>query len=145
VRARVSELDLEGGQMRTTGKGSKDRVVLLGDCARAALIAYLREARPRLAGKRASDALFLTRRGLAMTRQGFWKLLRRHAVAAGIRKPLSPHKLRHSFATHLLARGADLRVVQTLLGHADIATTEIYTHVTTDTLRTIVRKHHPRG
>src|SRR5262249_11594918 len=126
----------------TTGKGGKQRAVPMGDVARRCIAEYL----PRWQGqRRRSDALFLTQRGRGMTRQAFWKLIRKYAVAAGITKPLSPHKLRHSFATHLLEGGADLRAVQAMLGHADIATTEIYTHVRRDRLRSVVEKHHPRG
>ena len=105
----------------------------------------MEESRPRLLGEKVSEALFVTARGSAMTRQAFWHLIRRHAVQAGISKPLSPHTLRHAFATHLLNHGADLRVVQLLLGHSDISTTQIYTHVASARLKQLHVKHHPRG
>jgi integrase/recombinase XerD len=124
----------------------------MGEAARAAIATYLRESRPTLAGGRALDALFVTGRREdskghdgGMTRQMFWKLVRKYAVAAGIDAPLSPHTLRHAFATHLLNHGADLRVVQLLLGHADISTTQIYTHVARERLKSLHAKHHPRG
>ena len=145
VRLGVSEVNLEAGFVIALGKGQKQRAVPLGDLARGAITRYLATARPVLLGRRASSALFVTRRGRAMTRQGFWKLLGAYARVAGIRKPLSPHTLRHSFATHLLEGGADLRSVQTMLGHADIATTEIYTHVQRARLREVIARHHPRG
>ena len=127
------------------GKGSKQRLVPLGQRAHDRIQEYLASARPSLLGARSSPALFLTHHGRAMTRQGFWKLLAGYARAAGIRKRLSPHKLRHSFATHLVERGADLRAVQAMLGHADIGTTQIYTHVSRARLAAVVKKHHPRA
>jgi integrase/recombinase XerD len=150
---RVSELiklDLEAvdaavGFLRATGKGSKQRVVPLGAVALRKLRRYLEGGRSPLLKTRTSNRLFVTRAGKGMTRQGFWKILRRYALAAGIRRPISPHMLRHSFATHLLERGADLRVVQTLLGHADISTTQIYTHVEKERLKQLHKRHHPRG
>ncbi len=150
---RVSELiklDLDAvnasvGFLRATGKGSKQRVVPVGAVALRKLRRYLEGGRPRLLKTRASNRLFVTRAGTGMTRQGFWKILRRHALAAGIRRPISPHMLRHSFATHLLEGGADLRVVQTLLGHANISTTQIYTHVEKERLKQLHKRHHPRG
>jgi len=150
---RVSELvtlDLEAvnmavGCLRATGKGSKQRVVPLGAVSLRKLRQYLDAGRPALLKTRLSSRLFVTRSGKGMTRQGFWKLLRRYALAARIRKPISPHMLRHSFATHLLEGGADLRVVQTLLGHADISTTQIYTHVEKARLKQLHQTHHPRG
>jgi integrase/recombinase XerD len=150
---RVSELvklDLEAvnasvGFLRATGKGSKQRVVPLGAVALRKLRRYLESGRPQLLKTRTSNRLFVTRSGKGMTRQGFWKILRRYALAAGIRRPISPHMLRHSFATHLLERGADLRVVQTLLGHANISTTQIYTHVEKERLKQLHQRHHPRG
>jgi integrase/recombinase XerD len=150
---RVSELvglasvqvGLNEGVVRVVGKGDKERLVPLGQEAQHWIVRYLAEARPRLLGQRASDALFVTRLGGAMTRQMFWKLIRRYARRAGIVAPLSPHTLRHAFATHLLDHGADLRVVQLLLGHADISTTQIYTHVARERLRQLHARHHPRG
>ena len=150
---RVSELvditslrvSLSENVLRVVGKGSKERLVPFGAEAGHWLLRYLAESRSViLAGKR-SDALFVTARGGAMTRQMFWTLVKRHAATAGITVPMSPHTLRHAFATHLLNHGADLRAVQLLLGHADIATTTIYTHVARERLRLIHAKHHPRG
>lgn len=145
VQLKVSDLQLEAGYLRCLGKGNKERLVPLGRKATAALEAYLRDGRPRLAKRRASAHLFLSQRGQGMTRQNFWHLLTGYARAAGLRGPLSPHVLRHSFATHLLERGADLRAVQVLLGHADISTTQIYTHVAQERLKQIYRTHHPRA
>jgi integrase/recombinase XerD len=150
---RVSELvglatvqvGLNEGVVRVVGKGDKERLVPLGQEAQHWIERYLAQARPLLLGRRASDALFVTRLGGPMTRQMFWKLIRRHARRAGIVAPLSPHTLRHAFATHLLNHGADLRVVQLLLGHADISTTQIYTHVARERLRQLHARHHPRG
>ena len=150
---RVSELitlDLEAvnaavGFLRATGKGSKQRVVPLGAVALRKLRRYLEGGRPPLLKTRTSNRVFVTRAGTGMTRQGFWKILRRYALAARIRRPISPHMLRHSFATHLLERGADLRVVQTLLGHVNISTTQIYTHVEKERLKQLHKRHHPRG
>ncbi len=150
---RVSELvnlagvqvGLNEGVVRVIGKGDKERLVPLGQEAQHWITRYLREARQALLDGRASDALFVTRRGGAMTRQMFWKLIKAHAVRAGIVAPLSPHTLRHAFATHLLNHGADLRVVQLLLGHADISTTQIYTHVARERLKQLHARHHPRG
>ncbi len=142
----VSDLNLKGGFVRATGKGRKTRLVPLGDVAAARLIVYLEVARPLLGSRRPAEmGLFLTERARPMTRQGFWKLIRRYARGAGIRREVSPHVLRHSFATHLVERGADLRAVQTMLGHADIATTQIYTHVSRARLMELYRKHHPRA
>jgi len=145
VNLRVADVQLEAGYLRCLGKGSKERVVPLGKKAVAALEAYLRHARPHLVRRRPSPHLFLSQRGQAMSRQNFWRLLRQHARQAGLRARLSPHVLRHSFATHLLERGADLRSVQLLLGHADISTTQIYTHVAQERLRQLYRAHHPRA
>lgn len=141
----VNDLQLGAGYLVAKGKGSKERIVPLGRVAVEKVQAYLAEARMRILGKRASRALFVTPRGGAFTRQGFWKLLKRYALKAGIRKPLSPHKLRHSFATHLVERGADLRAVQAMLGHADLATTQIYTHVNSARLRAVYDDFHPRS
>ncbi len=142
---RLDDIDLQRGVVRAFGKGSKERLVPIGENARAALIAYLEIARPQLGGQRGRTDLFVNGRGQPLTRQGFWKVVKRHADSAGIDKPISPHRLRHSFATHLLAGGADLRVVQALLGHADIGTTQIYTHVHRERLREIYDAHHPRA
>jgi integrase/recombinase XerD len=137
------EVNLNAGFVRVTGKGDKTRVVPLGEVARGRIEAYLAGGRPAF-DKRGAAELFLTDRGKKMTRQGFWKLIGRHARAAGIRKNVSPHKLRHSFATHLLERGADLRAVQAMLGHADITTTQIYTQVSRARLLELYAKH-PRA
>jgi integrase/recombinase XerD len=131
--------------LRVTGKGSKERLVPFGDEAGDWLSRYLKDARGVILGGQVSDALFVTARGGPMTRQMFWKLIKKHAMLAGITQPLSPHTLRHAFATHLLNHGADLRVVQMLLGHADISTTQVYTHVARERLRQLHEKHHPRG
>jgi integrase/recombinase XerD len=125
--------------------GAKERLVPFGAEAHAWIERYLAEARGALLGRRSSDALFVTVRGGPMTRQMFWTLVKRHARAAGIAAPMSPHTLRHAFATHLLNHGADLRAVQMLLGHADISTTTIYTHVARERLRQLHAAHHPRG
>jgi len=145
VNLRMIELSLNDGLVRIVGKGAKERVVPLGEEARDWAERYLREARPALLAGRGDDAVFVTQRGGAMTRQMFWKLIKRHAAAAGITAPLSPHGVRHAFATHLLNHGADLRVVQMLLGHADISTTQIYTHVARERLKALHARHHPRG
>ena len=145
VTLKTVQLGLAEGALRVMGKGSKERIVPFGEEAHAWLTRYLKEARAAILDGQASDALFVTARGGAMTRQMFWKLVKRHALAAGIDAPLSPHTLRHAFATHLLNHGADLRAVQLLLGHADISTTTIYTHVARERLRTLHAQHHPRG
>jgi integrase/recombinase XerD len=139
------QLNLRQGVIRVTGKGGKDRLVPLGEEASAWLQTYLGEARPEIMRGRTGSALFPTRRGGAMTRQAFWHNIKRYARQAGIRKPLSPHTLRHAFATHLLNHGADLRVVQLLLGHSDLSTTQIYTHVARQRLKELHAQHHPRG
>jgi len=150
---RVSELvllktvhvGLAQGVLHVSGKGSKERLVPFGAEARVWLDRYLAEARAAILKRRTSDALFVTARGGPMTRQMFWILVKRYAARAGITAPLSPHTLRHAFATHLLNHGADLRAVQMLLGHADIGTTTIYTHVARERLRQLHARHHPRG
>ena len=150
---RVSELvglatvrvGLAEGVLRVVGKGSKERLVPFGAEAQDWITRYLAEARAAILAGQRSDALFVTARGGAMTRQMFWTLVKRHAATAAILVPLSPHTLRHAFATHLLNHGADLRAVQLLLGHADIATTTIYTHVARERLRALHARHHPRG
>jgi integrase/recombinase XerD len=145
VGLRLVELSLDEGLVRVFGKGARERVVPLGQEARGWVERYLREARPLLLAGRNSDAVFVTHRGAAMSRQMFWKLIKRYALKAGIRNPVSPHGLRHAFATHLLNHGADLRVVQMLLGHSDISTTQIYTHVARERLKSLHAQHHPRG
>jgi len=145
VRLKVADLQLDAGMVRCLGKGNKERVVPLGKKSVNALEDYLRRGRPGLTRRRTTPYLFVSRRGGAMTRQNFWLLLRERARAAGVRAHLTPHTLRHSFATHLLERGADLRAVQLLLGHADISTTQIYTHVAQERLRQVYRTHHPRA
>lgn len=140
----VSQIDLNAGCLRVMGKGAKERVVPMGRTAQDVLVEYLAQVRPTLLQGRPSRALFVSRRGRALTRQGFWKLLRQRARRAGIAKPISPHMLRHSFASHLLEGGADLRAVQAMLGHADIATTQIYTHVERSRLKQVHRQHFPR-
>ncbi len=150
---RVSELvgllpgqvNLQQGLVRIRGKGSKERLVPLGEVAQDWLVRYVREARPALLGQREAETLFLSNRGTPLTRQAFWYRIKAHAAVAGIHKPLSPHTLRHAFATHLLNHGADLRVVQMLLGHSDLSTTQIYTHVARARLQELHARHHPRG
>jgi integrase/recombinase XerD len=145
VALKLVEVSLNDGVLRITGKGSKTRLVPFGQEARLWLERYLRDARGIILGGQVDDALFVTGRGGAMTRQMFWILIKKHAQKAGIQGPLSPHTLRHAFATHLLNHGADLRVVQLLLGHADISTTQIYTHVARERLKHLHAQHHPRG
>ena len=145
VKLRLRDFNFDAGYLMTFGKGRKERLVPVGESALASVRAYVEQARAAATKARAIDTLFLTHHGRAMTRQGFWKLLGRYAVAAGIRKRISPHKLRHSFATHLVERGADLRAVQAMLGHADIGTTEIYTHVSRGHLRSVYDRFHPRA
>jgi integrase/recombinase XerD len=140
----ASQLRLDPGYLRVIGKGSKERIVPLGSQARHWLALYLERARPGL-DKRRSDRLFLSVRGAGMTRQAFWQLIKRHGRRAGITGRLSPHVVRHSFATHLLEHGADLRAVQAMLGHASITTTEIYTHITRERLRQLYDRAHPRA
>jgi len=145
VLLKAVHLSLDQGVLRVMGKGSRERLVPFGAEAHEWLSRYLAQARPGLLKRDASADLFLTVRGAAMTRQMFWKIVKRYALAAGITAPLSPHTLRHAFATHLLNHGADLRAVQMLLGHADIGTTTIYTHVARERLRVLHAQHHPRG
>ena len=150
---RVSELvnlktvhtGLGESALRVTGKGAKERLVPFGEEAHAWLLRYLAEARAQILGGQSTDALFVTARGAAMTRQMFWQIIKRYSLAAGVQVAVSPHTLRHAFATHLLNHGADLRAVQMLLGHADISTTQIYTHVARERLRVLHAAHHPRG
>ncbi|HYR05660.1 MAG TPA: site-specific tyrosine recombinase XerD [Gallionella sp.] len=145
VTLRVTQVSMDMGVVRVMGKGSKERLVPLGEEALDWLRRYIADGRGVLLGKQISDALFVTARGEGMTRQMFWYLIKKHARTGGISKPLSPHTLRHAFATHLLNHGADLRVVQMLLGHADISTTQIYTHVARERLKQLHAVHHPRG
>jgi integrase/recombinase XerD len=145
VTMQVAQLSQDMGVVRVVGKGSKERLVPVGEEALAWIRRYIDRARPEILAGRQSDALFITSRGASMSRQAFWYLIRRYAGQAGIRKGISPHTLRHAFATHLLNHGADLRVVQMLLGHADISTTQIYTHVARERLKQLHAKHHPRG
>jgi integrase/recombinase XerD len=141
----LSDLNLSLGYLRVTGKGRKQRLVPMGQAAIAAIDAYLGSGRPAILNGRASQYLFVTGRGSRMTRQAFWKLLAAHGKSCGLFHNLSPHVLRHTFATHLLEGGADLRSLQTMLGHADIGTTQIYTHVARGRLRAVVDRHHPRA
>lgn len=145
VTIKVTEVSTQDGVVRVTGKGNKTRLVPMGEEAADWIIRYLKHARPEILQRKMSDALFVTNRAAAMTRQAFWYLIKRYAVQAGIHKPMSPHVLRHAFATHLLNHGADLRVVQMLLGHSDISTTQIYTHVARERLKNLHSAHHPRG
>lgn len=145
VTLTVAQLNRRQGVIRVSGKGNKERLVPVGDEALEWLSVYLRDGRGLILGARQSEALFPSRAGRAMTRQAFWQIIKRHASNAGIRKTLSPHTLRHAFATHLLNHGADLRVVQMLLGHSDISTTQIYTHVARERLKDLHQRHHPRG
>jgi integrase/recombinase XerD len=141
----LMQVSLDMGVVRVIGKGSKERLVPLGEVAADLVQQYLREARPVLLKTRTADAMFVTARGAQMTRQAFWSLIKRYAARAIPSRSLSPHTLRHAFATHLINHGADLRVVQLLLGHADISTTQIYTHVARERLKALHAKHHPRG
>jgi integrase/recombinase XerD len=145
VTMTLAQLSQDMGVVRVIGKGSKERMVPVGEEALTWIRRYVDTARPEILAGRQADALFVTARGASMTRQSFWHLIRRYAERAGIRNGISPHTLRHAFATHLLNHGADLRVVQMLLGHADISTTQIYTHIARERLKQLHAKHHPRG
>ena len=145
VTLELSQVNLNQGVVRVLGKGGKERLVPLGEVAQSWLQRYLREARPELMRGAQCPQVFVTPRRAAMTRQAFWHAIRRHAAAAGIAQKISPHMLRHSFATHLLNHGADLRVVQLLLGHSDLSTTQIYTHIAREGLKALHARHHPRG
>jgi integrase/recombinase XerD len=145
VALRVGDLQMEMGCLRCVGKGNKERLVPVGKLALATVRQYLREVRPKLLRRGPSPFLFLNRLGGRMSRVAFWMIVARYGRQAGLRRSLSPHKLRHSFATHLLERGADLRSVQLMLGHADISTTQIYTHVVQERLKHIYKAHHPRA
>lgn len=146
VSLKPADLNLEERYLTTMGKGRKQRIVPIGDEAAAWVERYVRDARPRLLGRRQSPRLFVNaRRGSGLSRVGFWKILKSYAAASGLSRDLSPHVLRHSFATHLLERGADLRAIQLMLGHADLSTTQIYTHVLESRLRTLYERFHPRA
>lgn len=145
VTLKTFQVGMNEGVLRVMGKGSKERLVPFGEMARDWIVRYLAEARGAILGGQQTDDLFVTARGHAMTRAMFWLLVKKHARTAGIHAPLSPHTLRHAFATHLLNHGADLRAVQMLLGHADISTTTIYTHVARERLKVLHAQHHPRG
>ena len=145
VKLRIGQLNMRQGVVRITGKGGKERLIPLGEEALAWLDHYLIEGRPSLIHGHQSDDLYVTHRGGGMTRQAFWHLIKRHARSAGVTTELSPHTLRHAFATHLLNHGADLRVVQMLLGHSDLSTTQIYTHIARARLQDLHSRHHPRG
>lgn len=145
VALKRRQVNLNAGVVKILGKGNKERIVPLGEVAVEAITNYEKNARGEILAGKQSDALFVTGAGRAMTRQMFWTLIKRYALRAGIRANISPHTLRHAFATHLLNHGADLRVVQLLLGHSDITTTQIYTHVARERLKALHAKHHPRG
>ncbi len=144
VRLKLNQLNLEVGYISVVGKGAKERLVPVGRQAQQALTQYLKKGRAALL-KKPSSYLFIGYRGRPLTRQGFWEIIKKYAIKAGINKPISPHTLRHSFATHILERGADLRSVQTMLGHSSIATTQIYTHVTETKLKELYVRFHPRA
>ena len=145
VELQVNEINLTVGVLRIVGKGGKERLVPVGEQASDWMSRYLNQARAELIKQKASDAVFVTNRGAGMTRQAFWHLIKKYAVVAGIESSLSPHTLRHAFATHLLNHGADLRSIQMLLGHSDLSTTQIYTHVAKQRLQAMHAQHHPRG
>jgi len=145
ISLKLSAVDLSVGYLRTLGKGSKERVVPFGDAAKIAIEEYILRVRPSLSKNTQSTDLFLTRRGTKMTRQGFWKILKKYITKAKISGNVSPHTLRHAFATHLLERGADLRSVQQMLGHSDISSTQIYTHILKERMREVHDRFHPRG
>ena len=145
VGLQLGELNLNQGLVRITGKGGKERLVPLGDVAADVLQEYIRHGRPLLVTAGKTDVVFPSRRGTAMTRQAFWYRIKQYATRAGINKPLSPHTVRHAFATHLINHGADLRVVQLLLGHSDLSTTQIYTHIAQLRMQELHAQHHPRG
>lgn len=145
VNLQTNSINLQEGSLRCIGKGDKERLVPVGKMALQAVVRYLQDARPKLMHGRSSPHLFVNRRGRPMSRVRFWQILKAYGRKAGLRHPLAPHQLRHSFATHLLEGGADLRSVQLMLGHSDISTTQIYTHVAQERLRQIYQAHHPRA
>jgi integrase/recombinase XerD len=145
VTLKVREINISAGYLLAFGKGGKERLIPIGEPAAAAVTLYLRDGRPMLDKRSENEYLFLSRLGGSMTRQAFWNIIKKRSLEAGIRKNISPHTLRHSFATHLLENGADLRSVQMMLGHADLSTTQIYTHVTRERLKRIHAEFHPRG
>lgn len=145
IHVKLQDVNMDMGFVRTLGKGSKERIVPIGSKAREKIEDYVKNARPRLLKNHVSSYLFVARAGNPMTRQGFWKLLKKYTIQAGIRKNITPHSFRHSFASHLLEGGADLRAVQMMLGHVDISTTQIYTHVARDHLKKLHEQYHPRG
>lgn len=145
VELLVTEIIIQDGVIRVTGKGQKTRLVPMGEESLDWVKSYLKDSRPKILKERISKYLFVTNRGASMTRQTFWHLIKKYSIKAGISKPISPHVLRHAFATHLINHGADLRVVQMLLGHSDISTTQIYTHVARERLKKLHQEHHPRG
>ncbi|MGH1540185.1 MAG: site-specific tyrosine recombinase XerD [Arenicella sp.] len=145
VQLKIMEMNLQVGVVRIVGKGDKERLVPIGQQASTCIEGYLQQGRAELLKQKVSDAVFVTSRGAPMTRQAFWYLIKKHAQTAGIEQALSPHTLRHAFATHLLNHGADLRSIQMLLGHADLSTTQIYTHIAKERLQAMHAQHHPRG
>ena len=145
VSLSLNDINLEAGYLIAYGKGSKERVIPIGEVSQNVIREYLKTSRPILLNNKQSPYLFTTRSGKPITRQGFWKIIKKYSLAAGIKKNITPHTLRHSFASHLLERGADLRSVQMMLGHVDISTTQIYTHVTTERLKKIHNQYHPRS
>ena len=145
VSLSLNDINLEAGYLIAYGKGSKERIIPIGEVSQNVIVEYLKKARPILLKNKQSPYLFTTRSGKSITRQGFWKIIKKYSLAAGIKKNIMPHTLRHSFASHLLERGADLRSVQIMLGHVDISTTQIYTHVTSERLKRIHNQYHPRS
>lgn len=145
VNLKLGDVDLDVGYLRVLGKGIKERIVPVGEYARKRVKEYLEFARPRLLGKGISEHLFITRLGKKFTRQGFWLMVKNYARLSGVKVNVTPHVFRHSFATHLLEKGADLRTLQTMLGHADISTTQVYTHVSSEQLRRVYKRSHPRA